>query len=720
MSSTRERRVLYEYRYELRPIDKGYANRILYINLSDGTFKEKPVTQEMKDTFTGGRGFALWLLWQATRPDTKWNDSENEFIIANGPLCGILSYPGTGKSTVVTLSPATNLAFDSNGGGMFGPLLKSAGWDAIEIQGKADRDVIVVVDGKNGRVTVEEYPLEDVDSYDIAQHLTDMFASTPKEKQTVSVATTGRAADHSYMAGINLSWYDLRRKEVRYKQAARGGTGRVFRDKGMKAIVVTAPKYGVKVNNPAKPELIRKASARINKEIAELDDKQNQMRKVGTANLVTVMNDYDLLPTHNYRYGSHPEAHKINTAVWKKLFTQGMVDGCHYGCTLSCSHAVDGYQLRTGPYKGRIVTVDGPEYETAAGFGSNIGNFNPYDVLELNFYADTYGVDTISFATTMAFVIECFEEGIIDEKVTGGLKLTWGNTDAVLEVLHQLGRGEGFGAEVGKGSRYLKKLFVEKYGADPDFLNDIAMEVKGLEFSEYVTKESLAQQGGYGMANKGPQHDEAWLIFMDMVNKQLPTFEDKAEALHYFPMWRTWFSLHGMCKLPWNDIEPADNALTDEPAKVPEHVENYTWLYEGMTGKKVTGADLILQSEKVYNFQRVFNLRRGSGTRKDDRIPYRAAGPVTVDEYESRAERYDKQLKEEVGIDPTGMSTEEKLKALRKYREQRYESLMDAVYERRGWTKNGVPKLETLKRLGIDFPDVVELVNAQLEKDGDL
>ena len=98
-------------------------------------------------------------------------------------------------------------------------------------------------------------------------------------------------------------------------------------------------------------------------------------------------------------------------------------------------------------------------------------------------------------------------------------------------------------------------------------LNDIGMEAKGMEYSEYVTKEPLAMQGGYGLALKGAQHDEAWLIFMDMVNKQIPTFEDKAEALHYFPMFRTWFGLNGLCKLPWNDIEPADNAQTDEPAK---------------------------------------------------------------------------------------------------------------------------------------------------------
>ena len=197
---------------------------------------------------------------------------------------------------------------------------------------------------------------------------------------------------------------------------------------------------------------------------------------------------------------------------------------------------------------------------------------------------------------------------------------------------------------------------------------------------------------------------------MDQVNKQLPTWEDKAEALHYFPMWRTWFSIHGLCKLPWNDIQPENNADTDEPQKVPEHVENYTWLYEGLTGEKITPDGLIAQSERVYNFQRVFNLRLGFGTRDHDQMPYRAMGPVTTDEYESRQERYDTQLKELVGIDPEGMTTKDKMAAVRKYRYKQYDKMTDAVYKRRGWNSNGIPTEEKLQDLGIDLPDVLEVV----------
>jgi len=310
----------------------------------------------------------------------------------------------------------------------------------------------------------------------------------------------------------------------------------------------------------------------------------------------------------------------------------------------------------------------------------------------------------------MAFIMECYERGILNKERTGGLELKFGNKDAALELLHQVARGEGFGKLAGMGVKKLKEYFVKEYGADEKFLNDIAMVNKGLEYSQYVSKESLAQQGGYAMTNKGPQHDEAWLIFMDMVNNHIPTFEDKAEALHYFPMFRTWFGLQGLCKLPWNDVEPENNAETDEPAKVPEHVDNYVTIYNAVTGSNIDKHELIRQSERVYNFQRIFNIRRGYGTRKYDAQPYRAAGPVTKEEYLSREERYDKQLKEQVGVDPTTMTLEEKMAALRKYRENRYEQLLDAVYQRRGWNKNGVPTIEHLKKIGMDLPELIEVV----------
>lgn len=708
-------KVLAQMTYQLEPVDRGYAGKTLYVNISDNVIDSRPVTEEMKDIFIGGRGFGLWRLWHAIEPNTKWKDPDNEIVISSGPIGGTTLYPGSGKSICVTLSPLTEIVVDSNVGGYFGPYLKFAGWDAIEIQGKAEEEVVIVIDGNSGNVTIETAPKESVNTHLVGEELTMMFATDEKDKRSISVVSAGAGADHTRIGCLNFSWYDPRRGAVRVKQAGRGGVGTVFRDKKIKALVVRFAGMRGDTNQPDDRERMRPYGKRINKEIVELDDLQCRMRRVGTSNLTEIMDDYDLLPVHNFRFGSHPDTRKIDSTVWEQWFTQGLPDGCWYGCTMSCSHAVDGYTLKTGPYAGDKVMVDGPEYETVAGCGSNLGIFEPWAIVEQNFYCDTYGIDTISFATATAFAMECYEMGLIDDTVTGGIKLNFGNAEAALTVLHQMAKGKGFGAVIGQGVRRMKKLFADKYGADPQILQDIGMENKGMEFSEYVTKESLAQQGGYGMTNKGAQHDEAWLIFMDMVNKQLPTFEDKAEALHYFPMWRTWFGLNGLCKLPWNDITPANNAETDEPAKVPEHVENYVYLFVGTTGRQVTKEDLITMSEGVYNFQRVFNIRMGSGRREQDAIPYRAMGPVTREEYESRAERYDRQLTELVGIDPSGMNVDEKVAALREYREDQYEQLLDAVYKRRGWTAHGVPTLATLERLKIDFPELIEVVEPYLD-----
>jgi aldehyde:ferredoxin oxidoreductase len=704
--------VLSEMDYTVPPVIHGYANHTLYINLETKSIIDKPVTQQMKDIFTGGRGFGLWLLWNGVKDTTRWDDPENEFIVAGGPIGGITGYPGSGKCTVVTISPMTHSVIDSNSGGYFGPYLKFSGWDALEIQGKADQDVIIVIDGDTGRVTIEEAPLEDIDTHLINRELTEMYGKDEKEMRGISVISAGQAADYSAICGVNVSYYDPRRKEVRIKQAARGGSGRVFRDKKIKAILVKYTSLSGDSNGLADISLIRKAGSRITKEISEFDGSQNDMRHMGTPYLIEIMSRFDLLPIQNFRFGSDPESTKIAGEVWKGMFDLSAPDGCWYGCTLACAHAVPHYHLQTGPYQGQVVFVDGPEYETLGALSSNLCIWDPPSVLEMNFYCDTYGLDTISCGNSLAFAMECFEYGILTTEQTGGLELTWGNFPVVMQIIHQMANGEGFGKIVGQGIRYMKKYFVENFGADASILRDIGMEVKGMEISEYISKESLTQQGGYAMASKGPQHDEAWLIFMDMVHKQLPTFDDKAEALYFFPIWRTWFSLHGLCKLPWNDIIPASNRSLPpkEAAKVPEHIENYCWLYEGVTGTKVTLDDLFLQSERVYHFQRVFNLRLGWGKRATDYPPYRAMGPVTVKEYESRAERYDTQLREEVGINPDGMTSEEKVAAVRKYREERYEQLLDAVYERRGWTKDGIPTLETIKRVGIDFPDVVKII----------
>jgi len=694
-------------RYSRPTIDRGYASQTLSIDLSKPDISIKPVSDKMKKTFVGGKGFDLWLLWNAVSGKTKWNDPENAVCIASGPMGGTPGFPGSGKSIVTTISPTTGSVMDSNVGGYFGPYLKFSGFDALEVTGKRSGDTVIVIDGIDQKIEILEVPGLPDDSYALSAVLTDLFAGG--KKQNISIVSTGPGAKHTLIGCLNFTWYDVKRKRTRYKQAGRGGTGTVFAHKGIRAIVARWDSVTVDTNSPADKNSLMTVSKAYSREMRELDPKQNEMARVGTTHLVSIMNDFDLLPTHNFRYGRHPGASLIGREAFQHLFDPGF-DGCWRGCTVACSHGVKDFVPMTGPYKGQRVFVDGPEYETIAGCGSNIGLFDPFTIVEINFYCDAYGLDTISVGTGIAFVMECFELGLITTSHTGGMELNFGNRLNALELLHQMASGKGFGAVVGQGIRRMKEIFEKEYGADAALMKDIGMESKGLEFSEYMTKESLAQQGGYGIALKGPQHDEAWLIFLDMVHNYMPTFEQKAEALHWFPMFRTWFGLCGLCKLPWNDIVPEDNKETAEPAKVMKHVQWYADYFGAVTGKEVKPDDLIRMSEAVYNFQRIFNLRMGYGRREHDSLPYRAMGPVTGEEYESREERYDKQLAEKYGVDITGKATEEKVAVLRKFRERQYEELKDAVYERRGWNKDGIPTVETVKRLGIDFPEVLEVL----------
>ncbi len=692
--------------YERADVRNGYTDKALHINLTDSQIHVNAIDEEIKTKFIGGKGYDLWLMWNAVSGSTRWNDPENPICISSGPLGGTPGYPGGGKSIVTSISPLTGAPIDSNVGGYFGPYKKFSGFDVIQIDGKAKEDTVVVIDGIEN--TIKLFHASDLpeDAYEMSKALTQHF--DPEKPVNVSVVTAGPGAANTNFGCLNFSWWDSGRKMVRYKQAGRGGIGTVFADKNIKALVARHGTISMKANTPADPEGLKKVTKAHAREISTLDPKQNRMALVGTTHLVPIMNDHDCLPVKNFKFGSHPESRVIGEETYEHIFDKGF-DGCWRGCAVACAHGVKDFSPFTGPYKGKKVFVDGPEYETVAGCGSNLGIFDAHTILEINFYCDAYGLDTISVGTSIAFVMECFEAGQITVEHTG-MDLSFGNRLNALELIHQMAEGKGFGAIVGKGIRQMKAIFAKDFGADPQFVEDIGMESKGLEFSEYITKESLAQQGGYGLALKGPQHDEAWLIFLDMVHNFMPTFEDKAEALHWFPMFRTWFGLCGLCKLPWNDIVPEDNNQTPEPAKVIKHIGWYAEFFSAVTGRQVGPEDLITMSEVVYNFQRIFNLKMGYGTRAHDTVPYRAVGPVTEEEYASRAQRYDEQLTDKYGMDISAMTTAEKLAALRNKREEQYELLKDAVYKRRGWNENGIPTVETVKRLGIDFPEVLDVL----------
>ena len=241
--------------------------------------------------------------------------------------------------------------------------------------------------------------------------------------------------------------------------------------------------------------------------MAKCDPVQLNLEAWGTTGLSEYMNKFHIFPIDNYQYGQSPQAPNLFGGVFlDKYFSKKIPDGCYYGCNLACAKSAENVSLTRGPKVGQTVNVDGPEYETV-GAVSCMGIFDPQFVMEYNWYCDEYSLDTISTGVTISFFMECYERGFLTiEDIGYGLK--FGDIQAVDRLLHEIARGEGFGKTAGQGVAKGKKWVAQKYAHRQNVsedailaeLNKFAMELKGLEFSMYVTKESLAQQGGYGFA----------------------------------------------------------------------------------------------------------------------------------------------------------------------------------------------------------------------------
>jgi aldehyde:ferredoxin oxidoreductase len=353
------------------------------------------------------------------------------------------------------------------------------------------------------------------------------------------------------------------------------------------------------------------------------------------------------------------------------------------------------------------VGIDGPEYETAAAV-TCLGIFDPQFVMEYNWYCDEYGLDSISMGVTAAFLMECVQREYLSSEDVG-YALSWGDIEGVDRLLHETARGEGIGKICGQGVHRAKKWVAERYAGRTGTsqeevlaeLSNFAMEVKGLEFSMYLCKETLAQQGGYGFALKGPQHDEAWLIFIDQVNKEIPSFKEKAAALKWFPLIRTWFNAVGLCKLPWIDVRHPEAAKTKNPAQNQPTLAYYVKYLNATLGCNKTVQDILDDSERLQLLQKLINLRQGKGTRSSDQIPLRAMGPAYFNEYEARADYYDAWLKEQTGEGGLPEDPTARHRLILNLRNQAYEKLCDAVYKEKGYTLDGIPLPEKLQGFGL-------------------
>ncbi|MCD6380225.1 NAD(P)H-dependent oxidoreductase subunit E [bacterium] len=262
--------VLCKFPFETVRLERGYSNRTLRIDIGNNDISINPVSERMKELWTGGKGFDLWLMLQEINKDSKWNSPENTICFSPGPLGGTASFPGSGKCLVTAISPSTHSIMDCNVGGYFGPYLKFAGFDALTLLGKAEEEIIIFINAVKGEITIEKAPLESIDSHILAEELTEMYADNELDKRNIACVTSGRAAEHSKMGVLNFSFWDWRRNTARLKQAGRGGIGTVFRDKKIKALILKGkpdiPGWSIQENKAAKAAASRNTPFQTDKD----------------------------------------------------------------------------------------------------------------------------------------------------------------------------------------------------------------------------------------------------------------------------------------------------------------------------------------------------------------------------------------------------------------------------------------------------------------------
>jgi aldehyde:ferredoxin oxidoreductase len=424
--------------------------------------------------------------------------------------------------------------------------------------------------------------------------------------------------------------------------------------------------------------------------------------------------DYQSLPVNNYQYGSHPQAEQICGKTYaERLFDHRGMDGCFPGCNLRCTKG-GWVTLTSGEYKGRKVWVDGPEYETAAGFGSNLGMWSPEFIMEANWHCDNYGIDTITTAVIMAFLMECFQREYLVKEDTDGFVLTWGDEQAAFSFIHQIARKETQLAKItGRGMIELIDWIAAKYAArtgKPNPKKEIeqfAMHTKGLPFSLYRTHRSLSMQASYAAASDiGAHHAAAWLIKVDLLGA-FATLQDRAKALITYPRVRLGNDNLGLCKLPWVDVFNPDssNRKNTDIYINPASQEIYADFYNGMLGTNMTWEKIFEQTDRDINLQRVMNIMvYEKETGEHDWIPDRAIGPTEDRLYEAEKDYNDQQLSIILSKPPAEiqkMKTAEKREILMKYRKEELRKLIGVYYAERGWSAAGIPKVETLKQIGL-------------------
>jgi aldehyde:ferredoxin oxidoreductase len=610
----------------------GYVGQILRVDLTKQQVTKEPLREEWARDFLGGVGYSARLYYDEVPGKIDALGPENKMIFMTGPVNGTM-IPAASRASVCAKSPMTGSFFHSIFGGYFGPEFKFAGYDGIVIEGKAERPVYLWIN--DGKVEIRD-----------AGHL---WGKNPFKAQEIlrkeigddeiHIATIGRAGEEGTPYAMIL--LDMR-------AAGRGGIGAVMGSKNLKAIAVRGT-GGVTV-----PNLLRvyNTSIRLNELVAGNAAVQG-LADYGTPRNTASLNAAGILGTRNWQTESFDKIDGITGETMKDKVVKG--DRACFACSINCTkYSV----VPSGPYKS---IINGPDFETIYGFGSICCVDSIEALCKADEICDEYGIDLINASMAVAWAMECFEKGVFTLKETEGIDLRFGNADAMLEMTEKIGKREGLGALLAKGTREAARIVGQ--GSERWTIQN-----KGIDYPGHSCRPFPAAAVGYATGPRGGSHHDIRTTPEKLGLFERKTLEGKGALAAEINHWLIFCDSALLCHLAEPIWGPA--ALNPNAFEAVNAVTGWNLDYEGARR----------MAERQWNMIRCCAAREGF-TRDDDRIPIRF-------------------MEEPIPDGPMKGSIIPK---------ETLERLKDDYYTYRGWDlKTGNPTKEKLIELGLDFviPDL--------------
>jgi aldehyde:ferredoxin oxidoreductase len=607
----------------------GWTGTILRVDLTRGAIRKEPLRRDVAMDYVGGRGVGARLLWDELDPTVEPLAPENVLVFATGPLTGTNASCGA-RYMVMTKGPLTGCMTTSNSGGRWGPELKFAGYDAIVLEGRAPEPVYLWI-------------LDDEVELRPAAHLwgkgvweTEDLLKRETGVPDCSVAAIGPAGENRvrYAAIVN----------DKFRAAGRSGVGAVMGSKQLKAIAVR----GTGAVRVARPESMMAAQWAQKRALAAAPLTSEGLPQYGTLALMNVINEHGALPTRNYTEAQFEKAEDISGE--ELAATRLLANKACFACTIACGRVskisdegLGRYTVKTSPRNWRHAT-EGPEYENAWSLGADCGIGDLDAILKANAWCNDLGMDPISLGATIAAAMELYERGVLSEEQTG-MPLRFGDADALVALAEATAYRRGFGDALAEGS----KRMADRFGHP-----EVFMGVKGQEFPAYDPRAIQGMGLGYATCNRGACHLRAYTVAEEVVagTHDPRATEGKAELAVAKQDASTAVDATGLCVFLTFGNTIADLAP----------------ILAAATGVDYSEAELVRAGERIWNLERLWNLRAGIDASQDTLPRRMLEEPIPAGPAQGTVNRLGEMLPEYYrvrGWTPAGEPTAEKRAALR-------------------------------------------------------